>query len=132
MQSSRLTTFFFVLFLLALGPAIASAWLGFQYLSDQREIGALRNAKLNREVLERQLLKGQNSLHAVTPHADPRVGFVLNMHLQMTDLWAAEGDKYTINSLGLRGQPIAPKPAGTKQIVLVSDFLAVWLEAARS
>lgn len=81
---------------------------------------ALSQAK-SREELQAQLMAGENNVHALFPHADKRVGFVLNRHVSWTSLYAANDDKYPINSMGLRGNPIEPKAPGVTRIALVSD-----------
>src|SRR5262245_61872169 len=121
MHSERLTTGFFVLFLIFLGTTIGFGSYALTLFRERGEIASLRNSLLNQETLQRQLTRGSNTLHAIYPHADPRVGFTLNHDMRKSTLWAAEGYEYEINSIGLRGPEIPPKTPGTKRIVLVSD-----------
>ena len=113
-----------VLFLVFFGISVGLG--GFIYVryrepdaEQKRLTEALSQAK-SRDQLMAELMVGDNNW-ALFPHADKRVGFVLNRHVVWTGLYAAKDDKYPINSMGLRGNPIEPKAAGVTRIALVSD-----------
>ena len=55
------------------------------------------------------------------PHAKTAIGYVLNPYMKKGTLWAPRDRPYAINSWGLRGGEIGPKPAGRKRIVLLGD-----------
>ncbi|MEM7358800.1 MAG: hypothetical protein AAF431_06875 [Pseudomonadota bacterium] len=65
----------------------------------------------------------QSSEFAVIPHMVKDIGFVLNPAMERTSLWAAEGDAYQINSLGLRGEQVRPKQQGVKRVLIVGDSI---------
>jgi len=119
---SRLTDAFFGLFLFFLGTTVAIGWYLLVLVGERSGVAELKNSLLNQEMLQRQLFQGSDSRRTtVTPHADTRIGYTLNAGVIKSGLWAAEGDEYSINSIGLRGPEIAPKAPGTRRIVLVSD-----------
>jgi hypothetical protein len=68
-------------------------------------------------------MKG-NSRTAVYPHADPRVGFILNPAIRSTAMWAENAVEYNINSIGLRGKNIETKAPGVIRIALAPGLVA--------
>jgi hypothetical protein len=122
--STAIANLLFVLFLVFFSVSIAlGAFIYFRHQQTAAELARLSeevsHAK-SRQELQVNLMKGNNRT-AVYPHADPRVGFVLNPAIRSTAMWAENAVEYNINSIGLRGKNIETKAPGVIRIALVSD-----------
>jgi hypothetical protein len=85
------------------------------------EIEELRAQLLSESDLQSRLLGAQSSDHAVIPHIDREIGYVLNKSMKSATWHGVEGKPYRVNSIGLRGEDIGPKPPGVTRIVLAGD-----------
>jgi hypothetical protein len=98
-----------------------TALLGVYVLGERARIAGLRAELLSRAELQRELLSSQKSDHAFYPHTRDGLSFVLNPNLRRATWKAPVGESYPINSLGLRGPEISPKPPGVTRVLLVGD-----------
>ena len=83
-----------------------------------REASAQLRQKAELQVRAVQYLPSDQCLY---PHAKTAIGYVLNPFMKKGTLWAPKDAPYAINSWGLRGAAIGPKPPGRKRVVLVGD-----------
>ncbi len=117
----RHQTRFKLLLAIAAGSTTLALGLAGLFALRWAEIRSLRADLLARTELQSELLSQTDSDHLIFPHVDRAIGFVLNPHLGHGTWRAVEGRSYRINSLGLRGDEIGPKPPGTRRILLVGD-----------
>jgi len=71
--------------------------------------------------LQQALVAMTSSDHAIVPHVDPDIGFVLNPAIERATFGAAEGSSYPINTMGLRGPEIETPGPDVTRVVLVGD-----------
>jgi hypothetical protein len=83
-----------------------------------RETSAQLRQKAELQVRAVQYLPSDQCLY---PHAKTAIGYALNPFMKRGTLWAPKDRPYAINSWGLRGGEIGPKPAGRKRVVLLGD-----------
>ena len=96
------------------------ALLGYFYLQ-RIDISRLQGSLLAETALQQRLMAETDQDHAVYPHVDPSLSFVLNPALATATWVAAEGASYRVNSFGLRGAEITAKKPDTKRVILVGD-----------
>jgi hypothetical protein len=71
--------------------------------------------------LQQALVAMTSSDHAIVPHVDPDIGFVLNPAIERATFGAAEGSSYPVNTMGLRGPEIETAGPNVTRVVLVGD-----------
>ncbi len=86
------------------------------------EMRTLRAELLGRRELQERLLRPEANSQAPFPHSVREIGFVLNPSLDETS-WMTPGNRYAVNSLGLRGPEIPARRPGVKRILLVGDSM---------
>ena len=109
--------------LLAICAALfaATAVLAVYIVWDKYQLAQLKGGLLAERELQEQLLANQPLDHAVYPHLDQGISYVLNPDMPYATWYADPNSPYPINSLGLRGTDIASKTRGVKRIALVGD-----------
>lgn len=123
-QAMNLSSRLLNLLLLTLAVLLAtSVGLSTYFFLQFRGIEKLKVSLLSRAQLQSEILGAQPEYYSAFPHMVKDIGFVLNPSMLRTSLWAAEGDSYPINSLGLRGEEIGPKRAGASRILIVGDSI---------
>ncbi len=98
-----------------------SLCLGGYWIANYYEINRLRAQLMNRKEIQEELLDDTESTYVLYPHRKGYIGYVLNPLMKEGTLWAAEGESYPINSLGLRGKEIKKKPGDVTRILLLGD-----------
>lgn len=116
----KIANLWFVLFLIFFSTtAVISVYFFYKI----GEIKTLKSSLLSQKELQDELFKSSKKVHAIYPHIEKEIGFVLNPHLKSSSWKAVEGEHYSINSLGIRGKKISRKRKGIKRILLVGDSM---------
>ena len=112
---------FFFLTTVGLGGYLA--WSYRSLATARATIASEEASAAARDQLREELLTKENALTVMYPHADARIGFVMNAAVKRAALWGGTGgNSYKINSFGLRGEEINPiKPIMQRRIVIVTD-----------
>jgi hypothetical protein len=90
-------------------------YLALQYAAIQK----LKAKLLVENEVQAKLLQANPGMTCLVPHASGEIGWVLSPAMGECALWAKAGEKYAINSLGLRGAEIPEKR--NQRILLVGD-----------
>jgi hypothetical protein len=114
---ARINSFLLVVSGASLAVALAA---GAYLLVERGRIREIKGNLLGQQALQEELMQGAKSKHSLYPHIAKDISFVLNPAMKRTT-WKGGGADYPINSIGLRGREIGPKPPGTTRIALVGD-----------